>query len=75
MDNVQCSSCGKRSVPRLWHVRPFLSRLRYMQTQHLCPFCGTCMYETGGEFTIFGKIVLVFLVLMFLPQVIMILLR
>lgn len=24
-------------------------KLSHMVTQHLCPFCGAVMYETGGE--------------------------
>lgn len=45
-ERIQCSKCGRKVVPRLWHVR---KRLSHMVTQHLCPFCGAVMYETGGE--------------------------
>lgn len=50
MDKVECPGCHRHCVPRLWHYSPFLGgSLRYMKTQHLCPFCGTVMYESGGE--------------------------
>lgn len=45
-DRIACSSCGRRIVPRLWHYGG--GRFTYMKTQHLCPFCGTVLYETGG---------------------------
>jgi hypothetical protein len=44
-ERIECPSCRKQVVPRLWHVR---KRLSYLLTQHLCPFCGAVMYETGG---------------------------
>jgi len=43
---IQCQNCGRSVVPRL-----LLSGgdfLTYMTTQHLCPYCGVVMYETGG---------------------------
>ena len=43
---VTCQGCGRPVVPRLWHYGG--GRLTYMTTQHLCPFCGVVMYETGG---------------------------
>lgn len=43
---VTCRGCGRPVVPRLWHYGG--GRLTYMTTQHLCPFCGVVMYETGG---------------------------
>ncbi len=33
-------------VPRLWHYGGGL--LTHLRTQHLCPFCGSVLYETGG---------------------------
>lgn len=45
-EKIECPRCGREVVPRLWHVR---KRLSHMVTQHLCPFCGAVMYETGGE--------------------------
>lgn len=59
MDHQECPKCAKSAVPKLWHYRPFMGRLRHLKTQHLCPFCGCCMYETGGEITFFGKLILV----------------
>jgi hypothetical protein len=45
-DGVVCPSCQREVVPRLWHYggRTFT----YMTTQHMCPYCGVVMYETGG---------------------------
>lgn len=45
-DRITCNGCGREVVPRLWHYGG--GRLTYMKTQHLCPFCGVVMYETGG---------------------------
>lgn len=43
---LACPRCGREVVPRLWHYGG--GRLTYMKIQHLCPFCGVVMYETGG---------------------------
>lgn len=43
---VTCPSCGRGVIPRLWHKRVAFS---YMRTEHICPFCGVCMYQTGGQ--------------------------
>jgi hypothetical protein len=45
-DLISCSGCGRSVVPRLWHYGG--TSFTYMRTQHLCPFCGLVMYETGG---------------------------
>lgn len=54
MDTIECAHCNRQCVPRLWHYRPFLGALRYLKTQHMCPFCGSVMYETGGYLTPIG---------------------
>lgn len=28
--------------------------MRYLKTQHMCPICGSVMYETGGQVTPLG---------------------
>lgn len=45
-EHIACTACGRRIVPRLWHYGG--GSLTYMKTQHLCPFCGVVLYETGG---------------------------
>jgi hypothetical protein len=56
MTGIDCNNCGRNVVPRLWHYeRPFFEGAAYMRTQHICPFCGVCMYETGGELNGLGK--------------------
>jgi hypothetical protein len=45
-DGVVCPGCQREVMPRLWHYD--CGSLTYMKTQHLCPFCGVVMYETGG---------------------------
>lgn len=66
MDKIECDSCGKNVVPKLWYYEPALSRffiaLRYTKIQHLCSFCGVCMYETGGQVTFTAKLILLVLV-------------
>lgn len=45
-EGILCPKCGRQVTPKLWHVR---KKLSHMVTQHLCPFCGAVMYESGGE--------------------------
>ena len=45
-NNIQCPKCGRRVVPRLGHYGG--GPLTYVKVQHLCPFCGVAMYESGG---------------------------
>jgi ribosomal protein S27E len=45
--NVKCEKCESTVIPRLWHTND--SICTYSFTQHICPICGTVMYETGGE--------------------------
>lgn len=45
-DRLTCAACGRRIVPRLWHYGGGL--ITYMKVQHMCPFCGIVLYETGG---------------------------
>ena len=61
-ERIQCPRCGRQVIPRLWHVR---KRLSHMMTQHLCPFCGAVMYETGGE-PRWGCIVAILILVFFL---------
>jgi hypothetical protein len=71
MDTVECQHCHKHCVPRLWHYRPVFGEIRYRKTQHICPFCGATMYETGGEVPRFFWVILAavatFLVYAFWP--------
>lgn len=45
-ERIACSACGRRIVLRLWHYGG--GRLTYVKSQHICPFCGVVLYETGG---------------------------
>ena len=45
---IRCPHCGRAVVPRLWLTGGDF--LTYKLTQHLCPFCGVVMYETGGTY-------------------------
>lgn len=58
MDTIECHRCHRQCVPRLWTYRPWPGSLRYLRTQHQCPFCGNVMFETGGQLTTFGISVL-----------------
>ncbi|UTV98299.1 hypothetical protein KDW99_13620 [Marinomonas rhizomae] len=45
-ERIDCNKCGKKCTPRLWHLKGgFFLRKRI---QHLCPYCGSVMYESGG---------------------------
>jgi len=46
-ERIGCPKCARQVLPRLWHHAG--GRVTYMKTQHLCPFCGVVMYETGGR--------------------------
>lgn len=45
---IKCPHCDRAVVPRLWLTGGDF--LTYIRTQHLCPFCGVVMYETGGTY-------------------------
>ena len=45
---VECPNCHRGVEPQLWLIGGDL--LTYKRTQHLCPFCGVVMYETGGGY-------------------------
>jgi hypothetical protein len=45
---MRCQNCGHAVVPRLWLTGGDF--LTYKTTQHLCPYCGVVMYETGGTY-------------------------
>ena len=56
MRGIECNNCGERVIPRLWFYEPpFLGGGGYMRTQHICSYCGVCMYETGGDLNPLGK--------------------
>jgi len=55
-DRIQCKQCSRKIVPRLF--RHGGSLLHNPTLQHMCPYCGTCQYETGGQITATGKFVL-----------------
>ena len=56
MRGVVCNHCGERVIPRLWSYEPFFLRgAGYLRTQHICCYCGLCMYETGGGLNPVGK--------------------
>ena len=47
-ESIKCPHCGRSVVPHLWLTGGDF--LTYKRTQHLCPFCGVVMYETGGTY-------------------------
>jgi DNA-directed RNA polymerase subunit RPC12/RpoP len=47
-ERVRCPHCSRAVVPRLWLTGGDF--LTYKTTQHLCPYCGVLMYETGGTY-------------------------
>lgn len=47
-ERVRCPHCSRAVVPRLWLTGGDF--LTYKTTQHLCPYCGVVMYETGGTY-------------------------
>jgi DNA-directed RNA polymerase subunit RPC12/RpoP len=47
-EGVECPNCKRVVMPRLWLTGSDF--LKYKTTQHLCPYCGVVMYETGGTY-------------------------
>jgi len=45
-ERIDCNKCGKKCTPRLWHLKGGFFRRK--RIQHLCPYCGSVMYESGG---------------------------
>lgn len=60
-DKITCNYCHKSSTPRLWHIKGNFFRRK--KIQHICPFCGQTMYETGGG--VGGGIILTGLVMLY----------
>src|SRR5260370_357552 len=46
MDQIECPHCQRQCIPKLWHYSPIFGGLRYMATQHICPFCGGGIFST-----------------------------
>jgi len=44
---ITCKSCGSNVVPKLWSYGGGF--FKYSTMQHICPFCGNVLYETGGQ--------------------------
>jgi ribosomal protein S27E len=60
-ERIVCTKCGKKTVPRLWHRWSVFTK---KTTEHICPYCGEVMYQTGGGLSILSKgIVIVFAVI------------
>jgi hypothetical protein len=45
-DHIQCPHCARAIVPRLnfYDGTP----VTFNRVQHICPFCGTVLFESGG---------------------------
>lgn len=70
-DRPSCKKCTKKFVPRLWHTGATL--FTNMKTQHLCPYCGTVQYESGGGIRTWFKILLLIFFAPIILQVILLL--
>lgn len=46
-EGVECPGCRRAVVPRLLFVNE-RNVVAYRKTQHICPYCGAIMYQTGG---------------------------
>jgi hypothetical protein len=47
-EHIECPGCRRAVIPRLWFTGG--DYMSYIKTQHVCPFCGVVMYETGGGY-------------------------
>lgn len=46
-EGVQCPQCKRAVVPRLLLTNE-RNPVAYRKAQHICPYCGVTMYESGG---------------------------
>ena len=46
-EEVRCPECGRSAVPRLL-LKGERNPIAYRKAEHLCPYSGVVMYETGG---------------------------
>lgn len=46
-EGVECPGCRRAVVPRLLFINE-RNVVAYRKTQHICPYCGVIMYQTGG---------------------------
>ncbi len=46
-EGVRCPGCQRSVVPRLL-FKGERNPIAYRKAEHLCPYCGVIMYETGG---------------------------
>jgi ribosomal protein S27E len=44
---VRCPECSRAVVPRLL-FKGERNPIAYRKAEHICPYCGAIMYETGG---------------------------
>lgn len=60
---VKCNNCQSYVIPRLIHHQHHANLVVSRKTEHVCPFCGDTMYETGGKLTGIGKVWTYFILL------------
>lgn len=46
-EGVRCPNCGRDVVPRLL-LKGERNPIAYRKAEHICPYCGAVMYESGG---------------------------
>jgi predicted RNA-binding Zn-ribbon protein involved in translation (DUF1610 family) len=46
-EGVRCPECGRTVFPRLL-FKGERNPVAYRKAEHVCPYCGVVMYETGG---------------------------
>ena len=46
-EGIQCPEC-KRAVVQRQCLTGEMNPIAYRKTQHICPYCGVIMYQTGG---------------------------
>lgn len=46
-EEVRCPNCSRAVVPRLV-FKGERNPIAYRKAEHVCPYCGVVMYETGG---------------------------
>ena len=56
-EGVQCPGCQRSAVPRLL-FKGVRNPIAYRKAEHVCPYCGVIMYETGGGVSVWAVLLL-----------------
>jgi hypothetical protein len=56
-EGILCPRCQRSVVPRLL-FKGGRNPIAYRKAEHVCPYCGVIMYETGGGVNVWAVLIL-----------------